>query len=210
MHSLFFIGFLAGLMLSFPIGPNGSLCLYRSVRFGWPQGLATALGSVAAMSIWAVASFVLLSLFMERILAKSVESTIGTICGTLSILVGVIFLLTSKPKQIVARATSAHTMFIFNFSSSFFIGLANTKNMAGFAAVLMSSSPMLAKDALTPMQAAAFGCGVFLSTASLCLLNIHLSITVGEKSLRRAVPKLKYWVAGVFLFVGVVAIVRTL
>jgi threonine/homoserine/homoserine lactone efflux protein len=208
MNSLFFVGILAGSMLGIPVGPNGSLCLYRSVRFGWPQGLATALGSVMATCICSAGSVLIFSLFMKLISAKSVENVFGGICGTVSIALGIVILITSKSKPAGSMKTSVNKMFLLNFSSSFLIGMTNPKNIIGFAAFLMASGPKVGNNALTLVHAASFGCGVSLSNMFMFLLLIYLSTTVGERFLQRVIPKLKYWVASVFVFSGIVTIIK--
>ena len=208
MQNLFFFGILAGATIGIPIGPNGTLCLYRSVRFGWPLGVATALGSVAAMSIYSVSSFLILSFFMEMIPHTSGGNVITGISGVFSIVIGIIFLRASKPDRAKKIESSVRKMFFLNFFSSFLISIANPKNIIGFAALLMAYSPALGNDGFTVINAASFGCGVFLSTAFLFLLLIYLSTTVGELILSGVIPKLKYWVATVFILSGVVAIGR--
>lgn len=206
MQNLFFFGILAGATIGIPIGPNGTLCLYRSVRFGWTMGVATAFGSVAAMSIYSITSFLILSFFIEMIPHTNGGNVITGISATFSIVIGIVFLMAPKSGQEKTTERSVQKLFFLNFFSSFLISISNPKNIIGFAALLIAYSPVLGSDGFTVINAASFGFGVFLSTAFLFMLLIYLSITVGELFLKDFIPKLKYWVAAVFILSGVIAI----
>jgi threonine/homoserine/homoserine lactone efflux protein len=205
--SLFVFGIMAGSVLGLPIGPNGTLCLYRSLRFGWMQGMATALGSVTAMVIHAMISFMLLTKIMGIISHNGGDNFINIISGVISIIIGVVFYLSSGSQQTTLSNTTQKAFFI-NYISAFAIGIVNPKNIFGFAALLIAGNLDLGNNLTSAWNAASFGSGVFLSTFVLFLILIYLSITLGEKFLRRIIPRLKYWVSAVFVLTGIIKILQ--
>jgi threonine/homoserine/homoserine lactone efflux protein len=210
IQSLFVLGIMAGSVLGLPVGPNGSLCLYRSLRFGWMQGMATALGSVTAMFLHAIISFMLLSKIMGIVSQNGGDNFINAISGAISIVIGVVFYLSSSPKQTALSNTAMQKAFFINYLSAFTIGIVNPKNIFGFAALLIASNLNLSNNFASAVNAASFGSGVFLSTFLLFLILIYLSITLGEKFLSRIIPKLKYWVSAVFVLTGIIKILQIL
>lgn len=206
MHGFFFLGILAGSALGLPIGPNGSLCLYRSIRFGWRHGAATALGSVLSMTLYALVSFMILSLFGGMV--TGADSTINAINGVCSLLIGIVFVKAAPSSPSAAQDAPDRKMLFFNFSSSFLISITNPKNIIGFAALLVAYSPKAATNLFSWLNAVSFGFGVFLSTTCFFLILIALSITIGERFLKGVIPKLKYWVAVIFILSGVVSLAR--
>ena len=210
IQSLFLFGIMAGCVLGIPIGPNGTLCLYRSLRFGWSQGMATACGSVTAMFLHAFISFMLLSRLMGMMSQNVGSDFINGLSGAISIVIGIIFYLYSRPGQTGLQNTGPQKAFFFNFFSAFTIGIVNPKNVFGFATLLIAGNLKLGNDFSSVMNAASFGSGVFLSTALLFILLIYLSIAIGEKFLSRVIPKLKYLVSAVFILTGFVKIVQVL
>ena len=210
IQSLFLFGVMAGSVLGIPIGPNGTLCLYRSLRFGWPQGMATACGSVTAMFIHAFISFMLLSRLMGFMSQKAGGDFINALSGAISVAIGIIFYFSSRPGQTALQNNDLQKVFFINFFSAFTIGIVNPKNIFGFAALLIAGNLKLGKDISSAMNAVVFGGGVFLSTAMLFVLLIYLSIAIGEKFLSRVIPKLKYLVSAVFILTGVVKIFQVL
>jgi threonine/homoserine/homoserine lactone efflux protein len=210
IQSLFLFGIMAGSVLGIPIGPNGTLCLYRSMRFGWSQGMATAWGSVTAMFLHAFISFMLLSRLMGMMSQKGGGDFINALSGVVSVVIGIIFYLSSRPGQTVLQNTAPQKVFFINFISAFTIGIVNPKNIFGFATLLIAGNLKLGNDISSVMNAAVFGGGVFLSTSMLFILLIYLSIAIGEKFLSRVIPKLKYLVSAVFILTGVVKIFQVL
>lgn len=210
IQSLFFFGIMVGSVLGMPIGPNGTLCLYRSLRFGWTQGMATACGSVTAMFIHACISFMLLSRLMGIMSQKAGGDFINALSGVISIMIGIIFYFSSRPGQTALQNTDPQKAYFINFFSAFTIGIVNPKNIFGFAALLIASNLKLGKDISSAINAAVFGGGVLLSTAMLFILLIYLSIAIGEKFLSRVIPKLKYLVSAVFILTGAIKIVQVL
>jgi threonine/homoserine/homoserine lactone efflux protein len=210
IQSLFLFGIMAGSVLGMPIGPNGTLCLYRSLRFGWFQGMATAWGSVTAMFLHAFISFMLLSRLMGIMSQRAGGDFINALSGAISIVIGIIFYLSSRPTGAVIQSTVPQKVFFINFFSAFTIGIVNPKNIFGFATLLIAGNLKLGSDISSAMNAAVFGGGVVASTAMLFILLIYLSITIGEKFLSRVIPKLKYLVSAVFILTGVVKIIQVL
>ncbi len=210
ISSLFLFGIVAGSVLGVPVGPNGTLCLYRSIRFGWFHGMATALGSVSAMFLHAMLSFMLLSSIMGFISMGKGGNIIDTMSGAISIAIGIIFYFSPSPKESSIKETAAQTIFFRNFASSFAIGIVNPKNIFGFAALLIANNLALAGNLSNVMNAASFGTGVFLSTALLFMILIFLSITLGERFLSRFIPKLKYWVSAAFILTGFLKVFKIL
>ncbi|HUN55605.1 MAG TPA: hypothetical protein VMU29_10660 [Smithella sp.] len=214
MQSLFVFGIMAGSVLGIPVGPNGTLCLYRSLRFGWMQGMATALGSVTAMFIHAVISFMLLTSIMGVVSHNGGNNFINAVSGAISIIIGVLFYLSSSPQQAAGpkqadlSSSAVRKDFLMNYASSFTISIVNPKNIFGFAALLIASNFHLGNHFASAANAASFGSGVFLSTFFLFLILIYLSITLGEKFLSRIIPKLKYWVSGAFVLAGIIKIIQ--
>lgn len=206
IQSLFLFGFMAGSVIGIPIGPNGTLCLYRSLRFGWTQGMATAFGSVTAMFLHAVISFMLLSGIMGFMSRSGGGDLINTSSGAVSIAIGIIFYFTSAPKPSSLQDAPPQMIFFRNFISSFAIGIVNPKNIFGFAVLLVANNLALGRDSSSILGAASFGSGVFLSTALLFIILIFLSVTVGERFLSRVIPKMKYWVSAVFILTGILKI----
>jgi threonine/homoserine/homoserine lactone efflux protein len=210
IQSLFVFGIMAGSVLGLPLGPNGTLCLYRSLRFGWMQGMATALGSVTAMFLHAIISFMLLSKIMGIVSQNGGDNFINAISGVISIVIGVVFYLSSGFKQTALSNTAMQKAFLINYLSAFSIGIVNPKNIFGFAALLIASNLNLGNNFVSAVNAASFGSGVFLSTFLLFLILIYLSITLGEKFLSRIIPKLKYLVSAVFVLTGIIKILQVL
>lgn len=210
IQSLFVFGIMAGSLLGLPVGPNGTLCLYRSIRFGWMQGMATALGSVTAMFLHSIISFMLLSSIMGIVSQNGGDNFINAISGVISIVIGVVFYLASSPKKTALSNTAIQKAFLINYLSAFTIGIVNPKNIFGFAALLMASNFNLGNNFVSAVNAASFGSGVFLSTFLLFLILIYLSITLGEKFLSRIIPKLKYLVSAVFVLTGIIKILQVL
>jgi threonine/homoserine/homoserine lactone efflux protein len=208
IQSLFFFDLMAGSILGVPVGPNGTLCLYRSLRFGWIQGLATALGSVTAMFLHAVVSFMLLSSIMGFLSQGNGNDLINTLSGVISIAIGVIFYFASTPKQSSIQDVTSQKIFFNNFISSFAIGIVNPKNIFGFAVLLIANNLALGNNLSSVMNAASFGTGVFLSTTLLFIILIILSITIGDRFLNRVIPKLKYWVSAAFILTGMLKIFK--
>jgi len=54
--SLFFKGFLVGVIISAPIGPVGALCIQRTMNNGWLSGILSGIGAAVGDSIFAVAA----------------------------------------------------------------------------------------------------------------------------------------------------------
>ncbi len=210
IQSLFLFGIMAGSVLGIPIGPNGTLCLYRSLRFGWSQGMATASGSVTAMFLHAFISFMLLTRLMGIMSQNAGSDFINALSGAISVVIGIIFYLFSSLGQTALQNTDPQKVFFINFFSAFTIGIVNPKNIFGFAALLIAGNLKLGNDISSAMNAVVFGGGVFLSTAMLFILLIYLSIAIGEKFLSRVIPKLKYLVPAVFILTGVVKIFQVL
>ncbi|HVN71492.1 MAG TPA: hypothetical protein VMU10_05685 [Desulfomonilia bacterium] len=207
-QSLFLFGIMAGSVLGLPIGPNGTLCLYRSLRFGWSHGMATACGSVSAMFIHAFISFMLLSKLMAVAARSAGGDSINQLSGAVSIVIGIIFLMASMRRRTAPQNAEQQGIFLVNFFSAFTIGIVNPKNIFGFAALLIAGNLKLGSEVLSFMNAVVFGGGVFLSTALLFMLLIYLSIAIGEKFLGRVIPKLKYLVPAVFILTGVLKIIQ--
>ena len=161
IQSLFLFGIMAGSVLGIPIGPNGTLCLYRSLRFGWSQGMATACGSVTAMFLHAFISFMLLTRLMGIMSQKAGSDFINALSGAISVVIGIIFYLFSRPGQTTLQNTDPQKVFFINFFSAFTIGIVNPKNIFGFAALLIAGNLKLGNDISSAMNAAVFGGGVF-------------------------------------------------
>lgn len=210
IQGLFLYGFMAGSVLGIPIGPNGTLCLYRSLRFGWHQGMATACGSVTAMFAHAFVSFMLLAQLMEIVSLHAGSGFIDRLSGAVSVVIGIVFYLASGNRKADEEVTEQQGVFLVNFLSAFTIGIVNPKNIFGFAAMLVAGNIDLAGGEPSITRAAAFGGGVFLSTSLLFALLIFLSVTIGERFLSRVIPRLRYVVPAVFIATGVLKLARAI
>lgn len=197
-------GILIGLMMSFPLGPMGLLCIQRTINDGRTSGFLSGMGVATADTIYAIiaglgASF-LVHFIEER---QFIFHLIGSI---VIILLGINIFLSNPIKKFRFRKTE-NTKYKWHFFSSLLISLTNPFILFAFLAVFTTLN-LLDKNSFVPAITIIFG--IFAgATTSWFILSSVVNRFRAKFRLRRI-----FWmnkVAGfVILIFGFVAIINIL
>ena len=128
-------GFAIGFSLAVPVGPNGILCIRRTLAYGFKRGLFVGLGAAAAdMTYGIVAAFgiTLISNFITDNM-----NAIRIVGGVLLLFFGY-HAFRSHPSTENANGSNGHTR---TFFSVYFLTLSNPMVLFGFAAVFAGLGP---------------------------------------------------------------------
>ncbi len=208
LYSLF-IGLTAGFLLGFPIGPNGTLCLYKSVKYGWQSGMTTALGCILSLSIHSAAAAFLIGRVSDFGNSGRVQFILKFISAIVLIVIGILFLLiTAKNKETTEEKQKK--AYLQHFTSAFLISISNPKNILGFSAFIFANPMNIGQVPLTVQEAGLFSLGTFLSCSFTFSLLILISSSRIRSTLEKALPVLKYMVGGLFIFFGAVRLISIL
>ncbi|MEM7008022.1 MAG: LysE family transporter [Thermodesulfobacteriota bacterium] len=118
--SLFFKGFLVGLIISAPIGPVGVLCIQRTMNNGLPAGIISGIAAAIGDCIFAIIAAFGLA-FISGLLTEN-EVWIKIVGGVILILFGLRVYLT-KPKDSVDNSIKINHF--GTFGSSFLLTISN-------------------------------------------------------------------------------------
>lgn len=118
---LFFLkGIIIGFVCGIPVGAIGTLCIRRSLAYGFRSGLMTGFGSSVADSFYAVVSIFGISLISDII--TKYQTFIDVIGGILIILMGINAIRKREDHSAVQKKKPNHAVM---FLSSLGIGLIN-------------------------------------------------------------------------------------
>lgn len=178
--SLLCKGYLIGLLLAFPIGPVGIICVRRMLVEGRHIGLASGLGAAAADALYAAIAGLGLGLVSA---ALDLESFWMPLLGGIFLIAMGGFLFFSHPH---GRVYQIQERGLINaFFTAFFITLANPAVFLSFAGIMAGLG--LAHAAHSLLDHALIIIGVFCGSASWWLLlsfSPHFAATVDHANIR--------------------------
>lgn len=122
MVSLFFKGFLIGIIVSSPMGPIGMLCIQRTLNKGRWNGFVTGLG--AAMSDIIYAAITCLGMGMTLAFIQSNQEPIQFI-GSIVIAIFGMYIFRSNPVRNLKKHKDVKTNYTHDFITAFFLTLSN-------------------------------------------------------------------------------------
>ena len=124
-------GFLAGLMVSVPMGPIGVLCIQRTINKGRNSGMVSGLGATMADTLFAVIAGLGITFIIRFIEEQQLYLQLAG--GAVVLLLGV-YLIYSNPIAQVRAARRGKTRLRRDFISVFFLTLTNPLTVFFFIA----------------------------------------------------------------------------
>lgn len=122
MVSLFFKGFLIGIIVSSPMGPIGMLCIQRTLSKGRWNGFMTGLG--AAMSDIIYAAITCLGMGMTLTFIQSHQDPIQFI-GSVVLTIFGLYIFSSNPVRSLQKHKDTKTSYTHDFITAFLLTLSN-------------------------------------------------------------------------------------
>ena len=129
-----------GFVIAAPVGPIGLLCIKRTLRDGWPYGLATGLGAATADAVYGIVVAFGLGAISRFMLSNTMPLHIGG--GLLLIWLGISGLRTALQKAAPERKAAEVEAqgLISAYGATFLLTLSNVATIFSFMAVLAALS----------------------------------------------------------------------
>lgn len=154
-------GFLAGLMVSVPLGPIGVLCIQRTINKGRMSGVMSGLGATLADTVFAVVAGLGITFIIRFIEEQQVY--LKFLGGVVVLLLG-IYLFTSNPIAQVRAARRGQQRLSRDLFSVFLLTLTNPLTVFFFIAFFAGLN--LTSDKLELMHIGQVVLGVLLGSAT--------------------------------------------
>lgn len=195
-------GLMIGLIFGVPAGAIGALTIQRTLKSGFPAGLATGLGSSAADLLYACVSIFGMSL-VSVFLTKH-QRPISLLGGLLIVALG-IHIFRQKPQR--RQQESNRTKLPLCFASSFAIAVTNPATVLSF---LMAFTAFEITGEQTAVESIKLIAGIFWGT--FCWWLALSGITAAFRSrIDHRVYQLLNWILGCFMFIfGGVVLIKSL
>lgn len=132
LEGLLFIlkGILVGFVIAAPIGPAGALCIHRTLNKGRVAGIITSLGAASVDVLYGIIAAYGLTFISDFFF--QMQDWLRPFAALFLFVMGIIIFL-SKPKTVKTPLTFSNSL--GDFSSVFFINLANPLTIIGFVAL---------------------------------------------------------------------------
>lgn len=178
--SLFFKGFLVGVIISAPIGPVGALCIQRTMNNGRMSGILSGFGAAAGDSVFAIAAVFGLT-YISSILDEK-EAWFRIIGGIILLYFGLRVYL-SKPRDCSEEAKGVNHF--GTFGSAFLLTISNPLVILSIIAVFAVLG--IVDPATSYSSTALLVLGVFSGAIFLWIITCHILSNYRNKMGERGV-----------------------
>lgn len=209
---LVLLGWFIGFLIAMPVGPVAVLAVKRTLKSGWPLGVAVGLGATSADTVYAaIAAF---GIYAVQDFLLHHQYTLRLIGGLVLLAVG-LRMLVQKPHVEIPPAADAPEIaedawhkLAHNYATGLILTLTNPLTLAAFITIFTNFG--LSEDMHTYKNALVFVAGAFLGAATWWLSLVGGMSLIKARLSDTLVAKINSVLAVILVLVAVYAILTGL